>query len=176
MAPLSPAGKPVVTPAGADSPVVAPARGHVASTVARDLSASRLGVRELRHPNRVMMHHTRSGTLSVMTAHAVRARPASPTASLFGAVMALVALTVGFATLGVYLGRDSGGAAWFVAWLLSLGCLIGLNVATRRGQSGLALGLLLAFGALTGWSVATTINYYAETDPLALRQLSLRPH
>jgi FtsH-binding integral membrane protein len=105
-----------------------------------------------------------------MTAHAARARPASPTAALFGAVMALVALTVGFATLGVYLGRNSGGAAWFVAWLLSLGCLIGLNVATRRGQNGLALGLLLVFGALTGWSVATTINYYAETDPLALRQ------
>jgi hypothetical protein len=35
--------------------------------------------------------------------------------------MALVALTVAFATLGVY-PRDSGGAAWFVAWLLSLGC------------------------------------------------------
>jgi FtsH-binding integral membrane protein len=117
-----------------------------------------------------MMDHTQPGTLSSMTAHAARARPASPTAALFGAVMALVALTVGFATLGVYLGRNSGGAAWFVAWLLSLGCLIGLNVATRRGQNGLALGLLLAFGALTGWSVATTINYYAETDPLALRQ------
>jgi hypothetical protein len=37
-------------------------------------------------------------------------------------VKALVALTVGFATLGVYLSHDSGGAAWFVAWLLSLGC------------------------------------------------------
>ena len=52
----------------------------------------------------------------------------------------------------------------------SLGCLIALNLASRRGQTGLALVLLLAFGALTGWSVATTINYYAETDPLALRQ------
>ena len=89
-----------------------------------------------------------------MTAYAARARPASPTAALFGAVMALVALTVGFATLGVYLGRDSGGAAWFVAWLLSLGCLIGLNVASRRGQTGVALVLLFAFGALTGWAVA----------------------
>jgi hypothetical protein len=76
-----------------------------------------------------MMRYGRPGTVSSMTADAARARPASPTAALFGAVMALFALTVGFATLGVYLGRDSGGAAWFVAWLLSLGCLIGLNVA-----------------------------------------------
>ena len=44
-----------------------------------------------------------------------RARPAAPTAALFGAVMALVALTVAFATLVVYLGRDSGWAAWSVA-------------------------------------------------------------
>src|SRR5690348_7894086 len=94
----------------------------------------------------------------------------SRTALLFGRVMALVALTVAAATLGVWLGRDSGGAAWFVAWLLSLGCLIGLNVANSRGQTGLALGLLLAFGLLVGWSVSATVNYYAATDPTAVRQ------
>ena len=66
-------------------------------------------------------------------------RAATP--ALFGRVMGLVALTVGFATLGVWLGRNSGGAAWFIAWLL-----------------------------LIGWSVAMTVNYYAQTDPTALRQ------
>src|SRR3954451_13752797 len=103
-------------------------------------------------------------------AYQAEAAPQAPTATLFGRVMALVALTVGFATLGVYLGRDSGGAAWFIAWLLSLGCLIGLNVANARGQTGLAVGLLMAFGLLIGWSVATTVNYYAATDPVAVRQ------
>ena len=43
-------------------------------------------------------------------------------------------MTVAFATLGVYLARDWGGAGWFIAWLLSLGCLIGLQVANARGQ------------------------------------------
>ena len=90
--------------------------------------------------------------------------------TLFGRVMGLVALTVLCATLGVYVARDWGGAGWFVAWLLSLGCLIGLNVANARGNTGLALVLLLAFGLLTGASVATTINYYAATDPMAVRQ------
>jgi FtsH-binding integral membrane protein len=90
--------------------------------------------------------------------------------TLFGRVMALVALTVGFATLGVYLARDSGGAEWFVAWLLALGCLVGLNLANARGNQGLALGLLFAFGLLIGASVATTVNYYAATDPTAVRQ------
>ena len=84
--------------------------------------------------------------------------------------MALVALTVGFATLGVWLARDWGGAGWFIAWLLSLGCLIGLNVANARGNTGLALALLVAFGLLVGASVATTVDYYADTDPVAVRQ------
>ena len=86
------------------------------------------------------------------------------TPALFGRVMGLVALTVGFATLGVWLGRDSGGAAWFIAWLVAIGCLIGLNLANARGNTSLALVLLFAFGLLLGWSVATTVNYYAQTD------------
>ncbi len=92
------------------------------------------------------------------------------TQTLFGRVMALVALTVGFATLGVYLARDLGGAEWFIAWLIALGCLVGLSVANARGNHGLALVLLLAFGLLLGASVATTVNYYAATDPTAVRQ------
>jgi FtsH-binding integral membrane protein len=98
------------------------------------------------------------------------AREPSGTRTLFGRVMGLVALTVGFATLGVWVARDWGGAGWFIAWLLALGCLIGLNVASSRGSRGLALGLLLAFGLLMGASVATTINYYSATDPTAVRQ------
>lgn len=90
--------------------------------------------------------------------------------ALFGRVMALVALTVGFATLGVWLGRGLGGPGWFIAWLLSLGCLIGLHVANSRGQTGLALALLFGFGLLVGGSVATTVNYYSNTDPTAVRQ------
>ncbi len=107
-----------------------------------------------------------------MTAIAYPERPATVTTTpaLFGRVMALVALTVGFATLGAWLGRGLGGPGWFIAWLLSLGCLIGLHLANARGQTGLALTLLFAFGLLIGGSVATTINYYSQTDPTAVRQ------
>ena len=58
--------------------------------------------------------------------------PESPgavsTAGLFGRVMALVALTVGFATLGVWLGRSLGGPGWFIAWLLSLANVEGVEL------------------------------------------------
>jgi FtsH-binding integral membrane protein len=96
--------------------------------------------------------------------------PVARTPTLFGRVMGLVAVTVGFATLGVYLARDWGGASWFLAWMIALGCLVGLNVANARGRHGLALGLLFAFGLLMGASVATTVNYYSATDPTAVRQ------
>src|SRR5437764_3497116 len=95
---------------------------------------------------------------------------AARTPALFGRVMGLVALTVGFATLGVWVARGMGGAGWFIAWLLALGCLIGLNVANARGKQSLALTLLFAFGLLIGASVATTVNYYSATDPTAVRQ------
>ncbi len=98
------------------------------------------------------------------------AAAASRTPALFGRVMALVALTVVFATLGVYVARDWGGASWFIAWLLSLGCLIGLQVANAKGNTGMALVLLMAFGLTIGASVATTVDYYATYDPEALRQ------
>ena len=96
--------------------------------------------------------------------------PVARTPTLFGRVMGLVALTVGFATLGVYLAREAGGTGWFIAWLLALGCLVGLNVASSRGNTALALVLLFAFGLLIGASVSTTINYYSQVDPAAVRQ------
>jgi modulator of FtsH protease len=95
---------------------------------------------------------------------------AARTPALFGRVMGLVALTVGFATLGVFLARNSGYNGWFVSWLIALGCLVGLNVANSRGHQGLALTLLFAFGLLLGVSVSMTINYYSVTDPTAVRQ------
>jgi uncharacterized protein len=94
----------------------------------------------------------------------------SRTPALFGRVMGLVALTVGFATLGVWAARNAGGGLWFIAWLIALGCLFGLNVANARGNHGLALVLLFAFGLLLGASVSATINYYSATDPTAVRQ------
>ena len=92
------------------------------------------------------------------------------TPALFGRVMGLVAVTVGFAVLGVWGARNMGGAGWFIAWLLAIGCLIGLNVANSRGNTQLALVLLFGFGLLMGAAVSTTVNYYSDTDPTAVRQ------
>lgn len=107
------------------------------------------------------------------TAEPTLAAPAPTTVSsnaIFGRVMALVAVTVGFAALGVWVGQDLSGWQWFIPWLFSLGCLIGLNVANSRGAQGLALTLLFAFGLLLGISVGSTVYYYASTDSTAVAQ------
>src|ERR671937_129827 len=97
--------------------------------------------------------------LEPMTALGYAERPAAVnTPVLFGRVMALVALTVGFATLGVWAARNMGGAGWFIAWLLALGCLVGLNVANSRGNAGLAMTLPFGYGLLLGASVSATVN------------------
>jgi modulator of FtsH protease len=107
------------------------------------------------------------------TAEPTLGAPASTgvsTNAIFGRVMGLVAITVGFAALGVWLGQDLTGWQWFVPWLVALGCLIGLNVANSRGAQGLALTLLFAFGLLLGISVGSTVYYYVETDSTAVAQ------
>ncbi|MBV9413826.1 MAG: hypothetical protein JO363_02515, partial [Solirubrobacterales bacterium] len=105
-----------------------------------------------------------------MSAYGYAQPSRASTATLFGRVMWLVALTVAAATLGVFVARSWGGHFWFIAWLGALGCLFGLNVANSRGNTSLALGLLLAVGFLIGISVSATVNYYAATDPTAVRQ------
>ena len=90
--------------------------------------------------------------------------------AIFGRVMALVGVTVGFCAVGIYIGRELTGWQWFVPWLIALGCLIGLNVANSRGNQGLALTLLFAFGLLLGISVGSTVYYYATTDSTAVAQ------
>lgn len=116
------------------------------------------------------MSGARQDTESLKPLTSASAPTGASSSAVFGRVMALVALTVGFAAVGVWIGRDLSGWQWFVPWLFALGCLIGLNVANSRGQQGLALTLLFAFGLLLGVSVGSTIYYYAQVDPDAVTQ------
>jgi modulator of FtsH protease len=89
---------------------------------------------------------------------------------LLGQVMGLVALTVGCAALGAYVGRDLGGVAGLLLFIPALGCVVGLNLAAARGAEQLALGLLFGLGLLLGLAVAPVIAVYADAEPAALWQ------
>ena len=72
------------------------------------------------------------------------------TRAVFGQVMGLVALTVGCAALGAYIGRNLSGGTAFLFFIGAFACIFGLNIATRRDREQLAIGLLFGLGLLLG--------------------------
>jgi FtsH-binding integral membrane protein len=89
---------------------------------------------------------------------------------LLGQVMGYVAVAVGFAALGSYLGRDLSGGAGLVLFIGAFGSIFGLNIAAAKGREQLAIGLLFGLGLLLGFAVAPVIADYAKADPSALWQ------
>src|SRR4051812_48824536 len=92
------------------------------------------------------------------------------TRELLGRVMGYVAVTVGFASLGAYLGRDLSGGTGLVLFIGAFGCIFGLNIAAAKGREQLAIGLLFGLGLLLGLAVGPVIADYANADPSALWQ------
>ena len=97
--------------------------------------------------------------------------------AVFGQVMGLVAITVGFTALGAYIGRTMSGGAGLLFFIglfgcvIGLfGCVIGLNIASSRGHEQLSIALLFGLGLLIGLAVAPVINDYAKANPAALWQ------
>jgi FtsH-binding integral membrane protein len=90
--------------------------------------------------------------------------------ALLGQVMGYVAVTVGFAALGAYLGRDLSGGIGLLLFVAAFAAIVGLNVAVARGREQLAIGLLFGLGLLLGLAVAPVIADYAGADPSALWQ------
>jgi len=101
--------------------------------------------------------------------------PASPVITrdqshtLFAQTMGFVAGTAALFALGAYLGRDFGGGAAILFYILSFVTLFGMQFAARRSRE-LTIGLLALFGLFIGLGVAPTLSYYASQDPQALWQ------
>ncbi len=89
-------------------------------------------------------------------------------AGVFGQVMGLVAVTLGFFTLGAYLGRELVGGASIVCFIVGFVCIIGLNFARR--SEALAITLLFVAGLALGLGMGGVLDYYAETTPDAVWQ------
>ena len=92
------------------------------------------------------------------------------TRAVFGQVMGLVAVTVGFAALGAYIGRHLSGGAGLLFFIAAFACIFGLNIANSRGREQLAIVFLFGLGLSLGLAVAPVIAYYAHADPAALWQ------
>jgi modulator of FtsH protease len=90
--------------------------------------------------------------------------------AVFGQVMGLVAVTLGFLAAGAYIGRDLSGGWGILAFIAGFGCIIGLNVASSRGKEQVAITLLFGLGLLLGLALGPVLSEYVETDPSAVWQ------
>jgi FtsH-binding integral membrane protein len=91
---------------------------------------------------------------------------------LVGRTMGLVALTAAAFAGGAYLGRDTGGDWAILFCLASFATLIAIQAAVQRSEQ-VAIGLLLLFGLLLGLGSASTIAYYAQSEPQPLWEAGL---
>jgi modulator of FtsH protease len=89
--------------------------------------------------------------------------------TLFAQTMGYVAATAALFALGAYLGRNLPGGAGIVFFIAAFACLIGMQFAARKSRQ-LTVGLLGAFGLLTGLALAPVLTAYASMDPQALWQ------
>jgi modulator of FtsH protease len=92
------------------------------------------------------------------------------TREVFGQVMGLVALTVGCAALGAYIGRNLSGGTGLLLFIAAFACVFGLNFAAKAGREQLAIGLLFGLGLLLGMAVGPVLAVYAKSQPSVLWQ------
>jgi modulator of FtsH protease len=94
--------------------------------------------------------------------------------TIFGWVMGLVGIALGFMALGAYLGRDLSQGAAVTASLVAIGMLLAGSFAkglTRVG--GLGIGWLFATAALLGLGAGPAMQYYASARPGLLAEAAL---
>jgi len=85
--------------------------------------------------------------------------------SVFGHVMGLVAVSLGFAALGAYLLRHQPGGTGFLIFIPIIACVFGLQTAAARGHEQLATGLLFGLALLLGMAISPIIVFYAKSNP-----------
>jgi uncharacterized protein len=90
--------------------------------------------------------------------------------ALLGQAMGYVAVTVGFAALGAYLGRDLSGGTGLLLFIAAFAAILGLHLAAAKRREQLAIGFMFGMGLLLGLAVAPLIADYADADPSALWQ------
>ena len=85
--------------------------------------------------------------------------------AVFGQVMGLVTVALGFAALGAYIMRNSVGGTGFIFFIGAFACIFGLQAAAARGHDQLATGLLFGLALLLGMAISPIIVYYAKSNP-----------
>jgi len=88
-------------------------------------------------------------------------------AAVFGQVMGLVGVTVGFTALGAYLGRNFSGGGAIACFLGGLIAIVAATPAARRSER-FGITALFAAGLLLGMGLAPGLHRYTQAEPQAM--------
>jgi len=92
-------------------------------------------------------------------------------AGVFGWVMGLVAISIGFLALGAWVGRDLSRGAALACSFGGIGMLLVSSFGGRRFRIGrFAMGWLFALAALIGLGLGPTIGYFSTVDQSSVIQ------
>jgi modulator of FtsH protease len=90
------------------------------------------------------------------------------TAAILGQVMFLVAVAIGFAVAGTFIGRELSEGAARACFFAGFGMLIASSFVNALRYGALGIGWLCALALLLGLGLGPTIGYLSEVDPGAI--------
>ena len=103
-------------------------------------------------------------------ATAERARARVSTATLFGQVMFLVGVSIGFTALGSLIGRDMNYGTARVLGFVAIGMLFAQSFVEPLRRGAVGLTWLFALSLILGLSLGPVIAYYSSADPAAVTE------
>ena len=107
---------------------------------------------------------------SAYAATGERARARVSTSTLFGQVMFLVGIAIGFTALGSLIGRDMAYGSARVLGFVAIGMLFAQSFVEPLRRGALGLTWLFGLSLVLGLSLGPVLNYYASTDSAAVTQ------
>src|SRR5438093_383604 len=107
---------------------------------------------------------------SAYAATGERARARVSTSTLFGQVMFLVGISIGFLALGSLIGRDLSYGTARVLGFVAIGMLFAQSFVAPLRLGPLGMSWLFGLSLILGLSLGPVLDYYASTDPAAITQ------
>jgi modulator of FtsH protease len=107
---------------------------------------------------------------SAYAATGERARARVSTSTLFGQVMFLVGIAIGFAALGSLVGRDLSYGTGRVLGFVAIGMLFAQSFVEPLRRGAVGMTWLFGLSLILGLSLGPVIDYYSSADPAAITQ------
>lgn len=93
-----------------------------------------------------------------------RALPRADARAVFGQVMFMVAVALGFTAGGAWIGQDLSTGAALVCWVAAFALILGMSFARKAQNGALGMGLLYGVAFFLGLAIGPTLAAYTQIE------------